>query len=315
MAYELPDPGKAYLSYKLEDAPDVSVKNWYNKQGKSYTKWRQWTAYNTPEYQQWKAQQLQDYQNYMDAYNANYNSEASTRARLEAAKFSGQYLANGIGGSSASSTGVIPPLQQSGGDSHISKGLEKVYQSLQLMSAAGMAMKNFGEGKAAMRYADDLASSKVGLTRQKTQTEAYNTIYMSDKVDAQSISNTLNRLLDASPEDNGYHWDKSVGMYVFTGKNAAGDPVIHNLRVQNYINTLNSDNFKNNLYYQQSLLNSLTYENRKAYEAATMQAQKEILEGKRDLQLIEKEYAEKIKRMGLAAPLLKAALDGIKLFM
>lgn len=315
MAYEVAEPGNAYLTYKVEDAPNVSYKAYLNAHGKSYTWLRRNRLANEPEYKRWRERQLQDYDTYLKMYDSNYNAAPSQRARLEMSNFSGQYLANGIGAGSSTAAAVNPGLYDNDTEQRGSKGLNKVMQSLELMSAAGIAMKNFGEGKAAMRYASELSGTRVGLTRQQIQTEGNKTVYMSEKADAQALSNTITRLLNASPEENGYHWDKNAHLYVFTGKNSLGEPVPQNLKVQQFMNTLNSENYRNNLYYQQTLLNSLTYENRREYEAATMQAQKEILEGKRDLQLIEKEYAEKIKRMGLTAPLLKAALDGIKLFM
>lgn len=308
-SYSVPDPHEnpeAYLSYSVQDAPDTSVKAWYNQQGKSYTKWRQLTAYNPPEYQDWKATMLQNYQNYLDAYNNNFNGEYATRLRLERSGFNGQYLANGIGGQSsgASSSGLAPLMGNPGQSlSRGQRGLAKVMQTLQLMSNAGIAMKNFGEGKAAMKYADDMGASSLYNSQQKGRGLFYDAGLKALRYDAEFA-------LQNDPSEYGY--EKVDGRWKFTGVNGVQG---RNMRLETFLQNIDSTEGQMVLRNQQKLLNELTYENREKYEEATMKAQKELLEGRKELQDIEKEYADTLKRMGLAMPLLKAAMESLKLFL
>lgn len=305
----VPDPREnpnSYLSYSVQDQPDVSYRAYLHAHGQHDSWWNRkfskWSA--GTRYEDWKEQQLQNYKNYLESYDINYNSEYARRLRLEQAGFSGQYLANGIGGTSSSaSPGLAPhnidPSSRRTGDN---KGLQKVMESLQLMSSAGIAMKNFGEGKAAMQYASSIAGGKSSLLGNQSY-------YWSGKGQEVWQDFVRKSMENKSFTDLGIDYDQKQGIFFIKDQ----DKQTPNL--QKYVSKLNSDTYKLFLYEQQYELNKLTYDNRKAYEGEIMRLQKELLEGKKDIQQVEYEYADWVKKAGLGYPILKMGLESLKLFL
>lgn len=306
-SYEVPDPQQnpeAYLSYSVQDAPNVSYEAWLHSRGKSYT-WLRRNGLASPGYKNWKERTLQNYDNYLNAYKQNFDSELARRYRLEQAGFSGQYLANGIGGGSAGTAGASLNSGLFSDSSHVSgvdKGLNKVMQSLELMSAAGIAMKNFGEGKAAMKYATSISGGKAGLLGNQSR-------YYSNKADEVWQDYTRKAMENSSFADLGVDYNQDTGLFYIK------DPDKQTPNLQKFVTKLNSDDYKIFLYQQQYELNKLTYQNRLAYEGEIMRLQKELLEGKKSLQDVEIEYASWVKKAGLGYPILKMGLESLKLFM
>lgn len=310
--YDVPDPKEnpdAYLSYSVQDAPNVSYEAWLHSRGKSYTWLRRNRLGNDNGYEEWRKRTLQNYDNYLQSYNKNFEAELARRSRLEAAGFSGQYLANGIGGGSSSASGASlgsgmsePAPFTSKGE----KGLNKVLQSLQLMSAAGVAMKNFGEGKAAMQYADDMAGARLTTEQNKGRGFFFD-------AGLKELRYNSEFMLQNDPSEYGYKRNES-GRWVFDPNNSQGITG-RNMRLEAFLQNMESTEAQILLRKQQQQLNQLTYENRQLYEAETMKAQKELLEGKKALQDIEKEYAERLRQMGIAAPIIKMGLETFKLFL
>ena len=298
-SYEVPDPKQnpdAYLSYSVQDAPSVEYSDYLHSRGMHDSWWRRHFGPSESRYEAWKQTQLQDYKNYLDAYDINYNSEFARRARLEAAGFSGQYLANGIGGSSSSSTpGLSSGIQQSFGSPHgEGRGLNKVMQTLQLMSSAGIAMKNFGEGKAAMKYADQIGANKAIAGRNANE----NAVEILLK----------NHVLNANPNDYGYWLNRETGMYEFTGKGTdSSNPnhILHSLWMDEKIKKLNGMDLGNDLRQLEAWQKNLDYNIDVKFKEATAKAQKELLEGKKAYQDIENEYVGALKAMGIGMPIIQ----------
>lgn len=298
MFYEVLDPGKAYLTYKVEDAPNTSYKAYLNEHGKSYTWLRRNRLANETEYKRWRERKLQDYDTYLKMYEQNYNASASQRARLESSNFSGQYLANGIGSSAASGAGVNAGLFDHDTEQSKSNGLNKVFQTLELMSAAGIAMKNFGEGKSALQYASDQARANISNTKWKTASEQWK----GQNLESQWFKSQMEI---ADPAEYGYSWDPNTGELKFTdttgkySRNPYFEKLAKNLRSQDLTNALRE---------REVWLKDLDYDIKKEYEKETAKARKELLEGKKALQDIEKEYASALKAMGIATPIIGALM-------
>lgn len=296
-SYQFPNQ---YLTYSVQDAPDTSIKAYLNAQGHSNSFWNRTFSRHMNGYNSWVERQNQNYDNYLKSYDANYNSEYWKRMRLEGAGFSGQYLANGIGGAT-NSPGVGASLLGSGErDKYSNRGLNRVMQSLELMSSAGIAMKNFGEGKAAMRYADDLAKNKSLLDQSK---------YINEKAKYDGIIAQSQKLgMEwANPADYGYKWN-SEGKLEFVGKNGQGDTVSRNMYFERLVKNLDSQDLTNALRQREVWLKDIDYSVQKQYAEETAKAQKELLENKRDIAAIEKDYAAALKAMGVAAPIIGALM-------
>lgn len=253
-------------------------------------------------WKEWREGQLQDYQNYLQSYDINYNSEFARRARLEHSGFSGQYLANGIGsgGGSSATPGLAPIQDYSRPKFGKPSGLDKIQESLALMSNAGIAMKNFGEGKAAMKYADLIGFNKVaaGKTQNDIATEKA----------------LLARVANANPNDYGYWRDKETGKWVFTGKGTDQfnpDYIEHSTWMDEKIKKLNGMDLTNELRQIEAWEKTLDYNVKQQYQEATAKAQKELLEGKVKYQNIENEYVEALKAMGVAMPIIQLLVKSL----
>lgn len=168
------------------------------------------------------------------------------------------------------------------------------------MSNAGIAMKNFGEGKAAMKYADLIGFNKVaaGKTQNDIATEKA----------------LLARVANANPNDYGYWRDKETGKWVFTGKGTDQfnpDYIEHSTWMDEKIKKLNGMDLTNELRQIEAWEKTLDYNVKQQYQEATAKAQKELLEGKVKYQNIENEYVEALKAMGVAMPIIQLLVKSL----